>query len=164
MTNVVHDDQIRRSVAWGYASPVIGLTSGIIIGTAINDLFGALEVWTWFAIFTMICASIVAGSYFAAKAVDASGGHSGAARGASILNLVLGLIWIYWAAAQSFTYGITAVGSFIKWPESGSADPVLQVPTAEIWLNQLIPAQAFVLLTVVGVYFFVTLRSKGRKS
>jgi hypothetical protein len=165
MTNPVvsHDAQVRRSLAWGYASPVIGLTVGIIIGTAMNDLFGTLDVWVWFALFALICASIVAGAHFAANAVQASAGHSGAGRGAAILNLVLGLIWVYWAAIQSFMYGATAISTFVKYPENGIGNPTFQLPTADTWINQLIPAQAFILLTLVGIYFFVTLRSKGRK-
>jgi hypothetical protein len=157
------EGQIRKSLAFAYASPVVGLTVAFITGAAINDLFGTLETWTWFAIQALVGASVVLGAHFAGIAVAGSeaSARKNASKGASRLNLVLAIIWFYFVGIQSFAYGGNAISALVDY---SAQRPVLKAPDSEFWLNGMLPAQAFILLTLVGVYYFVTLRSKGSKS
>ena len=157
------EGQIRKALAFGYASPVVGLTVAFLTGAAISDLFGTLETWTWFAIQALIGAAIVTGAHFSAIAVAGSEatGNKGASKGAARLNLVLAIIWFYFVGIQSFAIGAMAIGGLVDY---GPGHPVLKAPSSHLWLTELLPAQAFILLTLAGIYFFVTLRSKGSKS
>lgn len=164
-SNSLSEGQVRKALAFGYSAPIVGLTLAFVTGAAINDLFGTLETWTWFAIQALIGASIITGAHFSAVAVAGSeaNSHKAASNGASKLNLVLATIWFFFVGIQSFVTGAMAVSGFLEYSNS-SNEPSLHAPSTHVWLDQLIPAQAFIVLTLAGVYFFVVLRSKGRKA
>ena len=159
--STLSEGQLRRSIAFGYSSPIVGLTLAFVIGAGINDLFGNVTAWTWFAIQALIGTSIILGAHFSAYAVayGAAHGHVAAGRGASRLNLVLAYIWFFFVGIQSFTYGAESASYLLDY---SGVRPVMKAATAQFWLNNFLPAQMFIVLALAGIFFFVNLRSKGQ--
>lgn len=155
--------QNRNALAFGFASPIVGLTSALLIGMAVNDLFGTLDVWVGVVIIAIIGVSLIVGGHFSAVALRDSATHKGAPKAAAVLNLVVVSIWSYVTFTISVTGGIGAIMAIQQWNEKAGLSELRAFTGDDFW-NHLLPAQVMFLILLVVLYLFITLRSKGSKS
>jgi hypothetical protein len=153
----------RNALAFGFASPIVGLTSALLFGMAASDLFGTLQVWVGVVIIALIGISLVVGAHFSAIAVNDTVGNKGAPRAAAVLNLVVVSIWSYVTLGMSIAGGISAVMALQEWDQNVSRTTIRGFNSDDIF-NHFLPAQVMFLSLLGVLYFFVVLRSKGRKA
>lgn len=168
-TSLDQKTEHRKSLAFGFASPIVGLTLALIIGMAVSDLLKntdnaeAILVWVGVIIIAIIGASLVFGAHFAALAVNDADSSKGPAKAASVLNLVVVSIWSYVTLGISLSGGVGAIMMLQDWGAAGNT-PNLRAMNADDFWNHLLPASVMMILLLTVVYVFVVLRSKGRKS
>ena len=153
----------RNAIAFGFASPIVGLTLALLIGMAVSDLFGTLDVWMGVVIIAIIGAAQVVGGHFSAIAMRDAGSHKGAPKAAAVLNLVVVSIWSYVTFFTSVSGGIGAVMAINAWNERTQKQELRAFNSDDFW-NHLLPAQVMFLTLLVVLYFFIVLRSKGSKN
>jgi hypothetical protein len=153
----------RNALAFGFASPIVGLTSALLFGMAASDLFGTLQVWVGVVIIALIGISLVVGAHFSAIAINESSSNKGAPKASAVLNLVVLSIWSYVTLAISIGGGVNAVMSLQEWDQNGNR-PFIRTLNSDDIFNHLLPAQVMFLSLLGVLYFFVVLRSKGRKA
>lgn len=107
------DPAAQRATALAFTVPIVAVAAALIFGLIVYDLTqNALPVWIWVIVQAGVCAGIVSGTVYAAKALDARRLHlsrpAGASVGAKNLNLVLSIIFAAAVTLMSLGYGASA--------------------------------------------------------
>ena len=157
----------QKALAIGYAVPVIGTALAIIIGLVVYDLQKqALQNWTWVVIQLIIGSSIVFGTRAAAKARAAKpvvkAPKVAGAAGAVQLNYVLSLVFAGVVSFMSFGFSMDAIGRLgtTNCDMSGHCTYALTAPTADWWINNMIPAALLLVIVQVATYVVIVSRNK----
>lgn len=175
---VVSASRAQRSLGLGYAVPIIGAVTALLLGLIIADLTRTnLDIWLWVLIQAILGAGMVLGTRFATLAFNYSisaGRRVGATKGARNLNLVLGIIWSAVVIVMSFSKASEAVNKLLVWPKQVISKapgtetmpvkgPTIEPVTSVAFLQDFLPAFVLILLAVVGTYLLLAERSREAK-
>ena len=166
----------QRHLALGYAVPIIGGVTALLLGLIISDVTHTrLDIWIWVLIHAILGAGMVLGTRYSTAAFNYSvtaGKRVGATKGARNLNLVLGIIWSAVVIISSFSKAGEAVQKLVVWPkEIVSKNQVLKTPvgptiepiTSLRFLQDFVPAFVLMGLAVVGIYPLLLERTRNVK-
>lgn len=173
----------RRNLALGFSAPIIGAAVAIIFGLIVFDLTQTtIEAWVWLVIQAMIGTGVVLGARWSSMAeawVSPEGKRLSATKGAANVNLVITIIFVAVTTSQAFSYTATAVEKlrsyywedpvYQKDIEQGKEVPIPSGPeyvidplTPETLFNDFLPAFGLLLVALVGIYLFLTERTRER--
>lgn len=112
---------LQRSTALAYTLPIVAVAVALVFGLIVFDLTQTpLEAWIWVIVQVCIAAGIVAGTIFAARAIDAqrrAGARPmGVSVGAKNLNLVLSIVFAAAVSSMALGYGASAVNQLLASP------------------------------------------------
>lgn len=166
----------QRALALGYAVPIIGGVTALLIGLIISDATHTnLDIWIWVLIHAVLGAGMVLGTRFSTAAFNYSVSAKrkvGATKGGRNLNLVLGIIWSVVVIIMSFAKGEEAVGKLVQWPKEIIAkNAILKTPvgpkidplTSVAFLQDFLPAFVLIVLAAVGIYLLLLERTRDVK-
>lgn len=173
----------RRNLALGFSSPIVGAAVAIIFGLIVYDFTKTtIEAWVWLVIQIMIGTGVVLGARWSSMAgawVSPEGKRLPASTGAANVNLVIAIIFAAVTTSQAFSYTATAVEKLRTWiweteeyqkaMETGKDYPMPTGPdfqieplTLELLVNDFLPAFGLLLVALVGIYLFLTERTRER--
>lgn len=160
----------KNNLAYGFAVPIVGGVSALLIGLIIVDLTRtALDIWVWVAIHLVLGTGMVLGTRSATAAYNYSlsrGIAAGAAKGARNLNLILGIVWSAIVTIAAFDKASQAVSSLVNYgpvdPNGKVANggPVIEPLTSARFVEQFLPALALILIACAGIYLLLLERSR----
>lgn len=160
----------QKSLALGYAVPILATAFAIILGLFIYDATRTnLDTWVWVLIISIVGIGVIFGTRFAARArqarVETPKPKTALAAGAATLNFVLSIVFGATVTFMSFTMGSTAINELQVWPQwvEGQTEqlmPTISMPTLMWWVQDFAPAFVLLLLAVVGVYLSITERHR----
>ncbi len=162
------EQQARTALAFGYASPIVGIVLGIIIGLAIFDIFDAFEQWTGVILLALLGFSIWFGANKSGAALSYNNGEIGGAKGAANLNSVLAIVWMAVSFIVSLTMAIDGLNSFDERPEPnelGIDNPGEYVVSFDttIFIGEFLPAIVIVAMAMFGFVFQLVATSRETK-
>ena len=160
----------RRSLALGYATPIIGGAIAIIFGLMVYDLTRTmLDVWTWVVIQLILGSSLLVGTRMSTKAhlfAEATGKRVGTTKGGRNLSFILGIIWSVVVAMMAVSYGAGASEKLKHWPTDlvGEAaknpKPTIDAVTVDFVLREYLPAFVLLVIGVFGTYYLLVERAR----
>jgi hypothetical protein len=170
----------RRSLALGFALPIIGGAVAIVFGLILRDLGLNIDVWLWLVIFAILGVSLVLGTRSSNSAFRfgvETAKRIGATRGALNLNFILGIIWSAVVAVSSFTLGSQAMDFLRSYRQKkhsmGTTDGkpnywyesyyTIKPVTLDWFVGHLLPSILMLILVVVGTYLLIAERCREAK-
>lgn len=163
----------QKSLALGYAIPILTTAFAIILGLAIYQTTRTnLQIWVWVIIIAIVGYGVVMGTHFASKARTARPApvkpKTALAAGAANLNFVLSIVFGGVVSIMAFAFGNEAMGKLQSWnavnPTNGQSYPDVMTPDFKWYIEELAPAKVLLLLAVVGVYLAITERHRKRET
>jgi hypothetical protein len=150
----------RQALAFGYSLPIVGTTVAILFGLIVRDLTATdLQSWIWVLIQSVICSSLILGTYFSNLADGfrtKSNAKLPASVGARVMNFVLAIFWTIVTTFQAFGFGSASVDKLRNYTDTGV---VVNPLTPDIFLNDWVPAFMLVLIAAVGTYILMWARA-----
>jgi len=165
------EQQARKSLSIGFASPIIGAALGVLLGLAIFDLFNAFEEWTTVVLIALLGFSIWLGATKSGDALSYENQHGGltAAKGAANLNSVLAIVWMVISFITSLIMGLSAVQNFREFPQdAGRFEPYnpgdfTVAFDSSVFFGEFMPAVVIVAMSMFGFVFMLVATSKVAK-
>jgi len=163
----------KNNLAMGFAIPIIGGVSALLIGLVIADLTRtSLDIWVWVAIHLVLGTGLILGTRNSTAAFNYSLHHKsavGASRGARNLNLILGIVWSAIVTIAAFDKGGQAVSSLVNYGNPTPAEmknpgwvqtPTLEPLTSLKFLQDFLPALVLILIACAGIFLLLQERSR----
>jgi hypothetical protein len=159
------EQQARKALAFGYASPIVGIVLGILIGLAIFDIFDTFEQWTGVILLALLGFSIWFGANKSGEALSFGDGGISGAKGAANLNSVLAIVWMAVSFIVSLTMSLGALNSFLERPapnEQGVVNPgeYTVVFDGTVFIGEFLPGVVIVAMAMFGFVFQLIATSK----
>lgn len=161
------EQKARKSLAYGFASPITGAALGVLLGLAIFDIFDTFEQWTVVILLALLGASIWFGANKSGEALAYSNktGELPAAKGAANLNSILAIVWMAVSFVVSITMALVAIDSFIQRPEYNGREPYnpgdFNVAfDFTVFAGEFLPAVVIVAMAMFGFVFQLVATSK----
>lgn len=162
------EQQARKALAFGYASPIVGIVLGIIIGLAIFDIFDTFEQWTGVILLALLGFSIWLGSNKSGEALSYGQNGISGAKGAANLNSVLAIVWMAVSFIVSLVMALGAINSFVIRPDFN--DSMIYNPgdytvvfDGTVFVGEFLPAVVIVAMAMFGFVFQLVATSKEPK-
>lgn len=164
------EKQARKSLAFGFASPIAGAALGVILGLAIYDIFDTFEQWTVVILLALLGFSIWLGANKSGEALAFEGKEGGlsAAKGAANLNSILAIIWMAISFIVSVAMAFEAVNGFVERPEYVGREPYnpgdyTVVFDGTVFVGEFLPAVVILAMSMFGFVFQLVATSKESK-
>ena len=163
----------QKSLALGYAIPILTTAFAIILGLAIYQTTRTnLQIWVWVIIIAIVGYGVVMGTHFAAKAKAARQAparpKTALAAGAANLNFVLSVVFGGVVSIMAFIFGSEAMSKLQNWnavsTQNGQTYAKITTPDFKWYIEELAPAKVLLLLAVVGIYLAITERHRKRET
>lgn len=162
------EQQARKALAFGYASPIVGIVLGIIIGLAIFDIFDTFEQWTGVILLALLGFSIWLGANKSGEALSYGEDGISGAKGAANLNSVLAIVWMAVSFIVSLIMSLGAINSFVQRPDfndRGIYNPgdYTVVFDGTVFVGEFLPAVVIVAMAMFGFVFQLVATSREPK-
>jgi len=165
------EQQAKKALSIGFASPIIGAALGVLMGLAIFDLFNAFEEWTTVVLIALLGFSIWLGATKSGDALSYDNKHGGltAAKGAANLNSVLAIVWMVIGFITSLVMGLSALQNFRQYPEAEMGQQPYNPGAftvefdSSVFFGEFIPAVVIVAMSMFGFVFMLVATSKVAK-
>lgn len=164
------ENQARKSLAIGFASPIAGAALGVILGLAIYDIFNNFVQWTVVILLALLGFSIWLGANKSGEALAYANqsGELSASKGAANLNSILAIVWMVISYIVALTTALSALESFVDRPSFSSSEPYnpgefTVVFDATIFVGEFLPAIVIVAMAMFGFVFQLIATSKEPK-
>lgn len=161
------EQQARKSLAFGFASPIAGAAVGVILGLAIFDIFDTFEQWTLVILLALLGFSIWFGANKSGQALAYANktGELSASKGAANLNGILAIVWMAVSFIVSITMALEALDSFVQRPEYIDREPYNPGDFSvafdlTVFIGEFLPAVVIVVMAMFGFVFQLIATSK----
>ena len=162
------EQKARKSLAYGFASPITGAALGVLLGLAIFDIFDTFEQWTGVILIALLGFSIWFGANKSGEALGFGYGGVPGAKGAANLNSVLAIVWMAVSYLVSLFMAIGAINSFVERPDYIGREPYNPADYTvsfdlEIFIGEFLPAVVIVAMAMFGFVFQLVATSREPK-
>jgi hypothetical protein len=161
-------DPRKRALAMAWMIPIFGSAIALIIGLLSYSGNQDVSVWVWVVTLSIIMASVLLGTRFAAIArglvkVELRSNTVEIGGGANRLNFVLAVVFGAVVTFVAFGTGMEAASSLVvyRYDAMGTTLSHATELTPDWLANQFIPSVIFLLLSQGIIYFSVNLRHRS---